>query len=166
MLTKVMGIDKPLSHVITMLSWLGVYLLIGLMVVVANHLLNALENRTRSSILSATVLGLILVPMIKATIDGRLPYLDYFFPLPIIVICHVVRCLSNVGKCNAESPQWTSNVMSLSLSVSICPGFAHSSILQRFDYSLWFFSGSPERTRASQPSPQGPSILDEKDFRQ
>jgi hypothetical protein len=117
LLTNMMGTDQPLANANRMLFWLGIYLLVGLIIMVANHFLYAVTRKTKSLLLPAALAGLMTIPIVNATMMGNLPYLDYFLPLPLIVISYVVYCLVRLRKSEQHSTEWHKNISSLSFSV-------------------------------------------------
>ena len=117
LLTNIMGMNQPLANAGAMLLWLGVYVLLCLVIIAANHVLYGLARRTRSLTLPSALSGLMTVPVVIATMRGNLPYLDYFLPLPLIVMAHVVYCLVTLQKSDPYGARWCKDVSSLSFSV-------------------------------------------------
>jgi hypothetical protein len=112
-----MGTDQPLANAKGMLLWLAIYLLVGLIIIGANHLLCAVTRKTKSLLLPAVLAGLMTIPIVIATIRGNLPYLDYFLPLPFIVMSHIVYCLAKLGKSEQHTSEWHNNISSLCFSI-------------------------------------------------
>jgi hypothetical protein len=116
LLTNMMGIGQPLVNAGMMLLWLGIYVLLCLIIIATNHVLYRLTQRTKSLVLPSALAGLTTVPVINATMRGNLPYFDYFLPLPIIVMAHVVYCSVRLRKSEQLSSAWHKDILSLSLS--------------------------------------------------
>ncbi|MBW1742173.1 MAG: hypothetical protein JRJ47_01925 [Deltaproteobacteria bacterium] len=117
LLTNMMGTNEPLANANRMLFWFGGYLLVGLIIVGANHFLSAVTQKTKALLLPATLAGFLTIPIINATMRGSLPYLDYFLPLPLIIISYVIYCLARLRKSEQHSTEWCKDVSSLSFSV-------------------------------------------------
>jgi 4-amino-4-deoxy-L-arabinose transferase-like glycosyltransferase len=117
LLTNIMGTDQPLANANRMFFWLGIYLLVGLIIIGANHFLYALRRKTKSFLLPAVLGGLMTIPVIYATMRGGLPYLDYFLPLPLITISYIIYCLAKLRKSEQHSAEWCKDISSLSFSV-------------------------------------------------
>ena len=116
LLTNIMGMDQPLANASRMLLWLGIYVLVCLIIIATNHVLYRLTRRAMSLILPSALAGLTTVPIVNATMRGNLPYFDYFLPLPIIVVAHVVYCFVRLRKSKQLSSAWHKDILSLSLS--------------------------------------------------
>jgi hypothetical protein len=112
-----MGTDQPLANAMTMLLWLAIYLLVALIIIGANHLLCGVTRKTKSLLLPAVLAGLMTIPIVIATIRGSLPYLDYFLPLPFIVMSYIVYCLAKLRKSEQHTSEWHNNISSLCFSI-------------------------------------------------
>jgi 4-amino-4-deoxy-L-arabinose transferase-like glycosyltransferase len=117
MLVRVMGADQPLVNTGRMLYWLCIYALVALIVIAANHMLSALSKNTKHRMVPAALALLIATPFINATASGNLPYLEYFFPLPLIVVLYAVYAILKLRKTEPHDIEWKKNLISLSLSV-------------------------------------------------
>jgi 4-amino-4-deoxy-L-arabinose transferase-like glycosyltransferase len=85
-LIRVMGMDDPLSNSLPMLSWLCIYASIGLIILCVNHFFNTVARMNAYKAVPFVLAFLITVPLISGTVGGRLPYLEYFRALPILVL--------------------------------------------------------------------------------
>jgi hypothetical protein len=80
-------------------------------------MLAALRKNTRHKTLPVAIALLITVPLINATTMGNVPYLDYFLPLPVIVLLYMVYTISKLSKTESKDMEWRKHLISLSLSV-------------------------------------------------
>ncbi len=117
LLIRVMGADQPFANAFGMLYWLGIYVFLALILIAVNHLLSALKKKTRHKTLPAALAFLITLPFINATTMGHVPYLDYFLPLPLIVLLYMVYTVSRLWKTKWKDVEWRKHLISLSLSV-------------------------------------------------
>lgn len=85
-LIRVMGMDDPLSNSLPMLSWLCVYASIGLIILGINHFFNTVGRMNAYKAVPFVLAFFITVTLISGTVGGRLPYLEYFRALPILVL--------------------------------------------------------------------------------
>lgn len=117
LLLRVMGVDDPLANTGRMLYWLTIYVLAAFIVMAVNRLLSSLDRNTTHKVFPAALAFLIAIPFINATISDRIPYLDYFLPLPLIVLMHGACVISELRKTELDHIEGKKNIMSLSLLV-------------------------------------------------
>jgi hypothetical protein len=117
LLLRVMGANQPLAHTGRMLYWLGIYVLFALIIIVVNHLLSALSKNTKYKFAPAFLAFLITTPFINTTISGNSAYLDYFLPLPMVVLCFVVYIILKLRKTGLTDIELKKNLITLSFSI-------------------------------------------------
>ncbi|MBW1858764.1 MAG: glycosyltransferase family 39 protein [Deltaproteobacteria bacterium] len=117
LLVRVMGADEPLANTGRMLYWLGIYVLFALIIMVVNHFLSALSKNTKYKFAPPLLAFLITTPFINTTISGSSAYLDYFFPLPMVVLCFVVYIILKLRKTGLTDIELKKNLITLSFSI-------------------------------------------------
>jgi 4-amino-4-deoxy-L-arabinose transferase-like glycosyltransferase len=117
LLVRVMGADQPLANMGRMLYWLVIYVLAALIVMALNRLLSALDRKTKYEVFPVALAFLVSIPFIDASISGKVPYLDFFLPLPLILLLHGACVISDLRKTQPNHVEGKKNIMSLSLVV-------------------------------------------------
>ena len=117
MLLRVMGANQPWAHTGRMLYWLGIYVLFALIIIVVNHLLSALSKNTKYKFAPLFLAFLITTPFINTTISGSSAYLDYFLPLPMVVLCFVVYIILKLRKTGLTDVELKKSLITLSFSI-------------------------------------------------
>lgn len=116
-LTRVMGIEAPLSNFYDMVSWLSIYISVALILLITNHFLSNSKRISQYKIASNLIALLTIAPFIYKTIQSKLPYLEYFRPLPIVVMVYSVYITFKLCKEPRHGVTWNQRVMCLSFAL-------------------------------------------------
>lgn len=125
-LIRVMGLDNPIPNLLDMLFGFSIYGAAALIILGVNQLLNTLPQKASFRNLPTILAFAITIPVIGATLDGKVPYTEYFRGLPILIALYAVYLLCLV---KTSEPDLCSENVLMRLALTI---FAGILLLRKF----------------------------------
>jgi 4-amino-4-deoxy-L-arabinose transferase-like glycosyltransferase len=125
-LIRVMGLDNPIPNLFDMFFGFSIYGAAALIIIGMNQLLNTLPADSSFKYLPKILAFTITIPVIGATMGGKIPYTEYFRGLPILIALYAIYLLCLVK--TSEPDRCSENVLTrLALTI-----FAGVLLLRKF----------------------------------